>query len=179
MSKRTDVDWSKHELKITKNDHVMIHDLKNPNSLINRVRFINTCGIMAVNGDFGNWIFCREFHPYSEFGGVCDSYWCEKLRIASTQEPSNYDSEATRKALLKELNEDYKDHEYNLKEEHEWLKYIKGCLSCVDDELEYKYYAYREYPSFCDHECVIFVKDINYWLKVVFDAFEEICKRLK
>jgi len=42
MKSRTNTDWSKHELRIIKNDNVLIHGLKKPGSGHMRVRFINT-----------------------------------------------------------------------------------------------------------------------------------------
>jgi hypothetical protein len=58
----------------------------------------------------------------------------------------------------------------------EWLKDIQ---SSVIDELDYTYKAYREKPSHVDYDEVPFQRIIHFQLKIIFDAFEEICKRLK
>ena len=98
MKKRTDIDFSKHEVIITKLDNVVepcvIHYLKLPDTRMNSIKFINCGGVLSVTGDYGNWIFCREFHP-SEKEYVSGSYWEEKLRIASCQDPYEYDEDAT------------------------------------------------------------------------------------
>lgn len=56
MAKRTNVDFSKHELTINKSDCTTVYYLKKPGTVVDSVRFINTNGILAVNGDYGNWI---------------------------------------------------------------------------------------------------------------------------
>jgi hypothetical protein len=113
--KRTDVDFSKHEVVITKNDNILIHYLKQPNTTINSVKFINTNDVLVVTGDFGNWIFCREFIPSAK-NYVSDHYWIEKLRISSCQDPYEFDCDEA-KQQIKELLE---DHEFS-DEEKEWL----------------------------------------------------------
>jgi hypothetical protein len=181
MNKRTDVDFSKHELIITTNDAVIIHDLKQPGwEYKHRVKFINTCGIMAVTGDFGNWIFCREFHPSPE-NGVSGSYWVEKLQISSEQNPYNFDNEGTKKEIEEGLQggllEEYGYQDAHLKEMKE---YYQDLLNYVDlSEFQYTAFAYENYPSFCSGEDVPFVKEIKPWLLIIFDAFDEICNRLK
>ena len=107
IGKRTEIDFSKHEVIVQKNDLVSIYYLKKPNTVIDSIKYINCEGIMSVTGDYGNWIFCREFHP-NERGGVSDGYWIEKLKIASSQEPLEFDKESTEKELLQRL-EDYKN----------------------------------------------------------------------
>ena len=73
--KRTDVDFSKHDLTIIKRENYLLHDLKSPDfDYTERVKFINIEGVLVVTGDYGNWIFCREFHPSSQ-GYVSDNYW--------------------------------------------------------------------------------------------------------
>lgn len=199
LKKRTDIDFSKHELIIKESEDLKIHILKIPGTVMNMIKFINVDGVMAVTGDFGNWIFCREFHPTAN-GYVSDGYWLEKLRISSSQQPSKYDSERTAEAIrerAKELNiewaelkkeyenkEDHTEAEWNryLKEEtryEETLEYLEECLSNVDDELDYTYHAYRNMPSYYDYEYVIFEKTVDVWLTIIFDGFDEICSRLK
>jgi hypothetical protein len=176
--RRTGIDWLKHELTIIQNDDALIYKFYKPNTVTQGLTFINSCGVMVVTGDYGNWVFCREFHP-SEEGYVSDHYWCEKLEIHSDQKAMEYDPDETQKWLEHELKEGYKDHGYDLKSEEAWKEYIETCLSYVADEFDYTHYAYRELPGFCNYECVFYCKRIKPWLNCVFDAFEEICRRLE
>mgnify|MGYP000915985701 CR=1 FL=1 len=178
MNRRTDVDYSRHVLKIRKLDGVLIHQFKRPNSMACSVVFINTCGVMTVTGDFGNWVFCREFHPS---GGkdamVSDGYWNEKARIHSTQELGNYDSEATLEVINEFENEfSYGNGREMNEEEREWVEELK---SNVDDEVEYANIAYRQHPSSIDIEDVPFAKKINPQLNCVYDAFDIICELIR
>jgi hypothetical protein len=157
------------------------------------INFINVDGILAVTGDYGNWIFCREFIP-AEKNSVSDGYWLEKLRISSSQQPSSYDSKETAKELhnrIKELNDEWKETEeeyendqhnskyLSLKTKHEeTLEYFNDCLNTVDDELDYTYQAYRNMPNYYDYEFPVFEKSLNVWLLIIFDGFDEICNRL-
>lgn len=177
VGRRTLIDFTGHELEITDENGLKIHYLKKKGTIVNSVKFINTNGILVVTGDFGNWIFCREFTP-SEGGYVSDGYWAEKLEIYSVQKAYKYDSEATLKALKERIKE-LKEYGYSKEKRSEAKEYYKECIDLVDEELDYTYYAYRNFPSFMDYENVVFETTIHYRLKVIFDAFEEICLRLK
>lgn len=176
MKRRTRIDWSKHEVIEIKNENILIHHIKIPGTYTNSVRFINTCGILAVNGDFGNWIFCREFHPSAD-GYVSGGYWDEKLEISSQQESDKFDSETTIEKIneFKQSFNDAYGREMN-EEEKEW---VDDLLRSAYDETEYIYTAYREKPSTIDYESVPFGKKRHFWLNVVYDAFDEMCERLK
>lgn len=176
--KRTGLDFSEHEVLVTKSDELLIHHLKKPNSYYDSIKYINTQGIMAVTGDYGNWIFCREFHP-SPDGYVSGGYWCEKLSIASCQVYDHYDSEATTKEIKYRLDsKEYED--YSSEEEREAYKeFLEDSLNHVDDEVEYTHFVFRERPDFLDYETTIFKKELNVWLPYIFDGFEEICRRMK
>ncbi len=174
---RTNIDFSEHEIIVTKSEGLLIHYLKKPNTMYDSIKYINVGGVLAVTGDYGNWIFCREFHP-SVDGYVSDSYWHEKLKILSTQEAMEFDGEATKAELLTKLNE-YKEHAGSDINE-DIVEYYEECIKlCDEHELDYTHYAYREQPHGMDYDDVILVKDYKYWLKAVFDGFDEICKRLK
>lgn len=170
--KRTEIEFEEHELIIIQQDGLLVHHLKKPNTIIDNIKFINTNGILAVTGDYSNWMFCREFHPSAD-GYVDDGYWKEKLKIHSCQEPSNYDSKRTEEAIKELMND----------EERNWSKedkeYFDGLLFRLDDELEYTYYAYREHPNNWDAESVPFVKTIKPQFLYILDAFDEICRRMK
>lgn len=170
--KRTGIEFEEHELIVTRQDGLLVHYLKKPNTIYDNIKFINTNGILAVTGDYSNWMFCREFHP-SPNGHVSDYYWIEKLRIASCQEPEKFDSKETETEIKKLLAE-----EEDLDDEEK--EYLEECLSRVDDEFDYEHYAHRENCGrFQDHENVPYCKKIKRQLMVVFDGFEEICRRMK
>lgn len=177
--KRTHIDFTKHEVHVTKTDDLLIHHIKLPNTIMNSVKFINTNGIMAVTGDFGNWIFCREFHP-SDKGGVSDGYWLEKLKIYSDQTGVEFSEDLTR-ARLKETLIDLEDYGYKGDELKEAKEYYKKCLRELSDTCGegYKRYMYDEMPSFLDYDGMVYEEDTQFWLKCVFDAFDEICSRYK
>jgi len=103
LKKRTALDFSKHEIIVVKENGLLIHHLKIPKQWTNNIKFINTNNILAVTGDFGNWIFCREFHP-SKDGYVSDGYWHEKLNIASTQDGKEIDWPALQKEIKTTLD---------------------------------------------------------------------------
>lgn len=170
IGKRTGIDFEKHELIITDVDGLLIHYLKKPGTHYDSIKYINTNGIMAVTGDYSNWIFCREFHP-SKDGYVESQYWREKLKIGSCQEPSRYDSLETEKEIIELLkNEDLSESDRD---------YLNELLEVVDDEVEYTYTAYRSSRIDWDYESIPFVKTVSYHFLAILDGFDEICRRLK
>ncbi len=147
--------------------------LKKPDTNCDNIRYINTNGILAVTGDYNNWIFCREYRPSAD-GYVSDDYWISKLKNSSCQNCMEMDMEATVqeiKRLLKE-EEDLTERETD---------YLNECLSQTgNSNEEYKYYAYMENVGrFCDSEYVPYIEKPNLQLMYVFDGFEEICRRIK
>jgi len=172
--KRTKVNFEKHIVDVVKQDNFLMHHIRIPGTIRNNIKFINTNGIMAITGDFGNWIFCREFHPSAE-GYVSDGYWEEKLSILSTQKYKEYNSENTVKAINRLL--DNKEEEELTEEE---IEYLNDCIYYSDDEIEYKHHAFRNSCGmFDDYERVPFEETNNIWLDIIFDAFDEICRRYK
>lgn len=173
MTNRTNRDWSKHVVDTTITDDLRVDWIHVPGTMYDNVKFINTDGVMVVTGDFGNWIFCREFHP-SANGSVSGGYWDEKLEIYSQQKSHKFDADQT----LKDIDyyvENYVD-ENTSEEELEWIESLR---ENVYDELDYTVVAYREKPGDVDYECVPFGEKRHRWLDVVYDAFDEICKRMK
>lgn len=182
MKKRSTIDFSKHIVLEThfknENHSLDIWDLKLPNKEFeNRIKFINSCGILTVDGDFGRWSFNREFHP-SALGCVSDYYWCEKLQIGSQQEYSKYDSDKTKKEIKLLIKSGLKDYGYSGDELKRLKLEFTDLLNYVDDEIEYIQKAYREIEIY-DNEIIPFVKTKFVQLDVIFDAFEELCKRIK
>jgi hypothetical protein len=182
--KRTKKDFSKHILTEThlKDEqtgyNLDLWELKVPGTSWYKVTFINSCGVLTVTGDYGRWSFCREFHPSAE-GGVSDGYWCEKLRMDSTQTSSKYDAEATKKELRKWIRTELKDYGLQGEDLKQTKEFFQELIDIADDELEYTYKAYRDCPIDIDYEYIPFVKEIHPQLKIVFDAFDEICRRMK
>ncbi len=176
MKRRTEIDFSRHELKVTKTDDVLIHEFKRPDSINCMLVFINTCGVMTVTGDFGNWVFCREFHP-SPDGAVSAGYWDGKLEIASEQKAKKYDAGETAKLINQFKNTFEESYDEEMSEEvRDWVERLEGN---VDDEFEYTYIAYRENPYEIDYESVSFGTKRHVWLDAVYDGFDEICKILR
>lgn len=167
--KRTGTDFSQHNLIMNKTDDLAVYYLRKPNTVCDAVKFINVHGILAVTGDYGNWIFCREFHPGPK-QLVSDGYWREKLKISSCQEPAKYDSEKT----AAEIRGRMKDPELTAEEK----EYFQTLLLYVDEEINYMYHAFNEVPGNWDMESIPYVKSVDHQLLVVFDAFDEICHRL-
>lgn len=185
MKNRTGIDFSKHILLETHlksdNHNVDIWDLKLPTSdYTNRVRFINSCNTLTVNGDFGNWVFCREFHP-SKNGFVSDGYWDGKLSMSSQQSYSKFDSDETGRLIKELIKSGLQEYGYEGKELRDAKSWFRELLKYTDDEFEYIYEAYRGYarPDFLDFEIVPIGKTRHVWLSIVYDAFDELCHRQK
>lgn len=177
---RTKIDWSKHEIIIEDHPEAkqIVHYFKRPDTIMQSVKFINTHGILAVTGDYGNWIFCRSFVPYAESDFVSDGYWKEKIRIASTQSTKEWDSDAMREALnekISELEDIYGDQQNKIEEARE---YYTECLEYVGDENDYIQFA-RYHPHFMDYEDLVIVYTTPYWLLAIFDAYDEMVRRMK
>lgn len=181
---RTGIDFSKHEHRVeifkSEKNEIRIDHFQVGNNNTNYIQFINSDRTLTVTGDFGNWVFNRPFIP-SEDGYVSDPYWLEKLRIGSKQEPGRYDGEATAKEIQKLIDNGLEDYGYggeDLKELKEWYTDL---LTYADNEHEYVCHAYYAYPipKNVDNESVPFCKSVDNWLLIIFDAFDEICKRLK
>lgn len=167
--KRTGIDFSKHEVLITQNEFVNIWHLKKPNTRHDSIQFINTNGIMAVTGDYGNWIFCREFHPDAKTG-VSEGYWKEKLHISSCQKPEDYHEEKTRNRIAEMLLEDISDLDKT---------FLTDLLMYTENEIEYQYHAFLHLETHLDSESIPYVTETKYWLLAVFDGFDEICERYR
>lgn len=144
------------------------------------IRFHNVDGVLLVTGDYGNWVFCREFVPSKE-GGVSEYYWIEKLQINSRQNGLRFCSDLTREALKKEIEHGLEDYGYKDEKLEEAKEFYTQLLDYCDNEHEYIYHAYYSYnnPGFLDSEEIPFIEVIDPQLQCVFNAFNEICKRLK
>ncbi len=178
MKRKNSFDFSKHELKVTRNDDVLIHEFKRPDSIVGKLVFINTRGVMAVTGDFGNWIFCREFHPSGDKdSGVSRGYWDEKLEIYSCQKSKIYSSDQTLKDI-KEFVKDFKKN-YDRKMNEEEKEWVEELINNVDDEFYYTYIAYRDYPNTISYEDVPYGKERPSHLDCVYDGFDAMCEYIR
>lgn len=184
MKKRTDWDFSNHThtVEIFKSENgkeIRVDHFREGNKRCGYIKFLNDEEGLSVFGDFGNWIFCRPFHPSAD-GFVSDAYWNEKLKIASSQEHAKFDSDETAKEIEELINGGLEDWGYDgdrLDEAKEWLSDL---LEYVDDELDYTYHAYRGYnPTELDYEDIPFCREGSIQLKIIFDAFDEMCNRMK
>lgn len=151
-----------------------IWDLKSPDSeYFERIRFINSCGTLTVNGDFGNWVFCREFHP-SKDGVVSRGYWDEKLSIASVQESHKFCPKETLKQL-DDFIQEYRDYSEEVSDEVEdWFEDLQNN---VFDKIDYEQTAFRLKPSEFDYDDIPYGEKRHVWLDIIYDAFNEICSR--
>jgi hypothetical protein len=168
--KRQRVDFSKHEITEIKTDDVYIIKFRRPDTSYEAVYFLNACGVLSVTGDWGNWIFCREFHPGGDY--VSGGYWDEKLEISSQQKAKAFDPQKTEDAINRRMKE--KDCE---PEEREYLNEMLRYVS--DGEILYQSEAYNRLPQRYDHYTMIFEKSRHFWLDVVYDAYDEITYRMK
>lgn len=187
MKKRTDVDFSKHEL-ITKEDSLCkIHWLKKPDTIIHNVKFIHVEGILVVEGDFGRWSFCRDFDPEGfKDSGVSDAYWCEKIASSSKQEINVFCAKTAEDSIQQKIEELLENAECDEKQapcfktrkkEHEF-EFWNELLNYCADEYELVCSFRDNKPKSLDYEDFPVCKKINPWLDVIFDAFEEIISRL-
>ena len=171
IGKRSNIDWSQHEYQVYREEYVCIYELEKKDTIDGRIKFINSSGILAVTGSYGNWIFCREFHP-SSGGKVSDEYWEEKARIASCQKLYKWDRRTAEKQLKEaEVAARYEDE----KEDEEFYQLMQNYC----DEGEHMYWANADElkPKYLDWECVPEGLKRDVWLDVIFDAFDEMCRR--
>lgn len=182
--KRSTIDFSKHKHRVeifkSNKNEIRVDHFQVDSSRMLYIQFINTNEILTVTGDFGSWVFCRPFIP-SKDGHVSDDYWLEKLRINSSQSAGDYDNSETAKEIEELISNGLEEYGYEGERLEEAKGWYTDLLEHSEDETEYTYYAYRHYdkPSFIDYEDIPFVKKINPRLNIIFDAFDEICYRLK
>lgn len=176
---RTNADFSKHALIVDKERTFSSYHLKIPDSIYQNVKFTNIDNVLLVTGDLGNWVFCRPFEPSFD-GKVSDGYWLEKLHINSVQDGQEFDSEATRNQIQSGIDGELAEYGYVGVELKKAIEYYENLLEHVEySDREYISYAYTNKPNFMSGEEVPYVKSIKPYLKFVFDAFEEVCRRLK
>ena len=169
----TTIDFSEHEFNTYIDKFCNIYELKIPNSSTNCIRYINSFGTMTVTGDFGNWVFDREFHP-SNKGYVSPQYWDEKLDYNSKQTSHKFDTDETVKGI-EQFKVDLID--YGNEMDDEMIDWLEELESNVFDEYEYIVSAYHNNPSDIDTERVPFGEIRHKYLEYIYDGFDEICRR--
>lgn len=186
MKNRTGIDFSKHThrveiFKSEEGNEIRIDHFQVGKSYMEYIKFINTDNNLFVSGDFGCWTFERPFIPSEKFNNVSDYYWLEKLKIATGQKIELYDSEKTAKLIEELIETGLEDYGYEGDQLAELKEWYRDLLTYVDDEHEYVYHAYRDYsrPNYIDHEDIPFGTRLPIHLEIIFDAFEEICERLR
>ncbi len=143
------------------------------------VKFLSSNENLIVTGDYSNWMFDKPFTPNATTEKISDYYWCEKVQLSSTQDPFDFDDDATKKALEEGINGGIEEYGYEDDRLEEMIQYYEDCLCHLDCKEVYLAYAHDNLPRFCDHEDVVYFNKVKPQLQVVFDAFEEICRRLK
>ena len=133
---RTKVDFTKHDLVIMKTDYpegsmedklmgMQVHMLVKGDSMIHKVKFVNTNNRCIVTGDFHDWVLCRRFVPSAD-GYVSDGYWEEKIHIANSNvKTEDFSSDLTKARILELMDEesDYSEEE---------TEYLQECLDNVE-----------------------------------------------
>jgi len=184
IGKRSGIDWSQHKHScLTLGEEGVIDKLSIPGGGdFKSVKFINTQGLMVVTGDYGHWVFSREFIPGKDDNEVCDRYWCEKASYNSTQELYDFDPKATHEQIEEWKKELLEESEGELsKRDKEKIEFWEECDKLIDQDNEgyYKVRACDLKPYFMDYDQIPYQKTLKPWLAIVFDAWEEICRQIK
>ncbi len=179
-SKKTNVDFKEHifteETFVCEEKKIYVYHLRHKNgSNNNYVKFTVNNNTTLVEGDRGNWIFNKCFHPHKN-GYVSSQYWVEKLKTSSTQEAGKFSSKIT-KEIIKDNITDFNDIWGNRPDLKKWFCNLYDELDHLN-EHEYVQLTYVENPYDLDAEDIPFGKELHYDLKVVFDVYNEMCNRL-
>jgi hypothetical protein len=177
---RTNKDFSKHQLTIEKDALCKVYSFKNPDSIIYSIKLILVSGKTLITGDLGNWVFCREFEPSDSDERVSDGYWCEKLKTNSIQSYDSFSENKTKEAIEERIKDVESYHGIHNKEEA--VEYYRECARAIDigcSEDVYLSQCYDHAPPFVDYDDIIIERETHIQLLIIFDAFEEMCRRIK
>ena len=173
MIKRTNIDFTNFSLTINECEY-LTYVLKNDVGSI--IKFITDDSHLYVVGDYGNWIFNRNFIPVNG-GSVLDYYWVRLLRERSTQNPfifSKHKTCITIDAMIVNIEVNYPN---DSQKKIDLIKYFKNSKEYVDNEQEYLWFVSEHKPNWYLNDIIV-EYDYMYDILVVFDAFEEICRTL-
>lgn len=174
MKRRIDMDWSDHVLKIEEHgEFATVHRLKKPNTGWEMVEFINIKGHgLLVCGDFGDWKFSRCFYP-SKDGCVSEQYWIEKLHIANPRQDVFSFSQEALDVDIYQLTE-YAKEVGRHDETKEYIDILKESV-CRADVVSSWYHC----PDWMEPEDYPEGVKTCKRLEIIFDAFDEVCRRMK
>lgn len=154
-----------------------VYDLSLGASSVSRVKFTVGGGHTLVTGDYGTYVFEREFHPHPK-GSVSEDYWIGK--IPSNMNSMEYSSKVTME-LISDLSKNISEYGYD---EDKMGKIVSALLEATNYvENEHDYYHHILYDSdlysLLDAEDVPWGKDYNHRMDYIFDAFEKMCSILE
>ena len=178
MRTRKNMDFSKCELTIHRDEYVTIHKLHKDTSPTFNIDFINTNGVCVITGTCGEWVLSDNLLP-KPGSRICDDYWAKKLSSHETgQEAYEFSKQFTKDAIvedIKSVNHSYEEEDYRTV-----MDYFVGCLECLEEsQLEYEHFAINELPDCMECESIVIARSIKKDVLYIFDVFEEICRRLK
>lgn len=171
-------DWGKH--KQVENTVFMdgkcvnMYTFADPETNNLAIKIINIEGLCVITGDLGNWIFDRCFHPIAG-ESVNVPYWLKKLRQNSTQQPCDFDTKETIRQIDEKVKE-IEETEHRLQLDK--LLYYNDCKMESDNEVTYMAAAIN-IPECMNNEDIVVGKILNPQLACIFDAFNEMCNRMK
>lgn len=190
-TKLADIDFSNHKLEIKEDKLTTIHSLIHPEyDVMFRVNFINVMDRLLITGDFGNYVFNRSFYPNEE-NYVSVSYWNQKLIGEAHELEFNEIVKDLEEALDKyvenkmeeEPDEDCEDKdEYIMMNSDDVMDYYEKCIELAENRDDsYKFFAYNDYPDDLaeDYGDVVIHEKTLERLRIVYDAFNEICRRVQ
>lgn len=182
MKKRTPADFSEHTHRVeifkSEQNTIRVDHFQKGDKRIGYFKFTNTEDGLFVTGDYGRWSFCRPFVP-SKDNGVSEGYWLEKLKIGSNMEFTKLDQDGNEKEIKRLIRYGLKEYGYSGEKLNQAKEFFKDLLTHIDNDIEYIYHAYYDSCPDIEMELIPCYKEVPAQLLWVFDAFDEICRRIK
>jgi hypothetical protein len=177
MSIKNKIDFKNHVMTITKNGDITVVDFKKPDTNVYGITLIIGRGVTAVTGDLGNWIIGRELYPSTSGEKISRDYMDSKVKYASEQVTQKYSPAETLKQL-KQFQKSFKS-DYGRPMDEEEKHWIKTLKELVEDEEDYRVFAYRDCPAMIEFEDVPigFVRPV--WLDFIYDAYDAMAKQIQ
>jgi len=172
------INFSKHDYVKEQDSVASVYTLKLPNDKYTyRVNFINCLGVCTVTGDFGNWVFNREYYPDAKhigMGGI--EYMIEKL--GQFCNPYYYDDDLIIgyfERMIKEYREELKTCDEEEKDGlQNKIKFLQG-IPNHGRFLDIEKYLYDSVYNFTEDSW----KPVHPYLYTIEEAFREMCRREK
>lgn len=180
-NRRTDIDFSEHKYTCTEakdelGDIIRVDSLELEGTVYKNVNFMNTKFGMVVFSEYGVWSFNRCFIPNGSGELISDDYWISKLTSNLCEMERNFDKDLI-KEHLSELAEEISDFGLDEDVEQDALEWVSD-LMCFADCEDWDGYMDIVYHEESDMYAPVY-KKAPYRLNAIFDAFEEICHRIK